>query len=231
MTDGGSVKAEQFININSLCIVLFVVPWSVVTGKFPRLVAITAGICLTTIAFFCAGITMAGVVTAICIAIFSLGEMTCSPKFSEYIGVNAPADKKALYMGLSNIPFAVGWIVGNVVSGPLYDAFANKLQITKQYLLEVKKVPLETLVKIVDDYKAANPDGLLPETIAKMNIDTFDFFPYFQELTGLDKYAANQLLWDAYAPWKIWIVLSSFGILSIAAMLLYNRHKNKINAK
>jgi len=160
-----------------------------------------------------------------------LGEMTCSPKFSEYIGVNAPADKKALYMGLSNIPFAVGWIVGNVVSGPLYDAFANKLQITKQYLLDVKKVPLETLVKVVDDYKATNPDNLLPETIAKMNIDTFDFFPYFQELTELDKYAANQLLWDAYAPWKIWIVLSSFGVLSIAAMLLYNRHKSKINAK
>ena len=231
MTDGGSVKAEQFININSLCIVLFVVPWSVVTGKFPRLVAITAGICLTTVAFFCAGVTMAGVVTAICIAFFSLGEMTCSPKFSEYIGVNAPADKKALYMGLSNIPFAVGWIVGNVVSGPLYDAFANKLQITKQYLRDVKKVPVETLAKVVDDYKAANPDNLLPETIAKMNIDTFDFFPYFQELTGLDKYAANQLLWDAYAPWKIWIVLSSFGVLSIAAMLLYNRHKNKIKAK
>ena len=179
-------------------------------------------------------VTMAGVVTAICVAFFSLGEMTCSPKFSEYIGVNAPADKKALYMGLSNIPFAVGWIVGNVVSGPLYDAFANKIQMTKRYLLEVEKIPLETLEKFVDNYKAMNPDGLLPETIAKMNIDTFDFFPYFQEITNnaaLDKYAVNQLLWNTYHPWKIWIVLSSFGILSIAAMLLYNRHKSKINSK
>lgn len=229
MVDNGSVKAEQFININSICIVLFVVPWSVVTGKFPRLVAITAGIFLTTIAFFCAGITMAGIVTAICIAFFSLGEMTCSPKFSEYIGVNAPADKKALYMGLSNIPFALGWIVGNIVSGPLYDAFANKKMIAKQYLTDVLHIPADQLAAIVENYKTTNPDNLLPETISKLNVNTFDFFPHLQEVTGLDKYAVNQLLWDTYHPWHIWIVLSAFGVISIAAMFAYNHHKSRLN--
>ena len=227
MTDHGSVKAEQFININSLCIVMFVVPWSMVTGKFPRLVAITVGIFITTIAFFSAGITMAGTVTALCIALFSLGEMTCSPKFSEYIGVNAPADKKALYMGLSNIPFALGWIVGNAVSGPLYDAMANKIHITKSYLLEIKKVPLETLSSVVANYKSANPDNLLPETLDKINVETFNLFPYLQEITGLDQYALNQILWDTYKPWMIWVVISSFGVLTIFAMLAYNAHKRK----
>ena len=39
------------------------------------------------------------------IACFTVGEMLCSPKMSEYLGVIAPADKKALYMGYANIPY------------------------------------------------------------------------------------------------------------------------------
>lgn len=227
LTDHGSVKAEQIININALCIILFMVPWSIITGKFPRLVAITAGIFVTTFAFLTAGLFMAGTITAICIVFFSFGEMTCSPKFSEYIGVNAPADKKALYMGLANIPFALGWIVGNMVSGPLYDAFANKLIITRQYLLEVKRVPLDTLKDIVEKYKGSNPDKLLPETIEKMNIETFNFFPYFQQVMGVDQYEANRILWEAYHPWKIWVILSTFGFITIISMLAYSFNKKK----
>jgi len=227
LTDHGSVKAEQIININALCIILFMVPWSIITGKFPRLVAITAGIFVTTFAFLTAGLFMAGTITAICIVFFSFGEMTCSPKFSEYIGVNAPADKKALYMGLANIPFALGWIVGNMVSGPLYDAFANKLIITRQYLLEVKRVPLDTLKDIVEKYKGSNPDKLLPETIEKMNIETFNFFPYFQQIMGVDQYEANRILWEAYHPWRIWVILSTFGFITIISMLAYSFNKRK----
>ncbi|HPA57701.1 MAG TPA: MFS transporter [bacterium] len=227
LTDHGSVKAEQIININALCIILFMVPWSIITGKFPRLVAITAGIFVTTFAFLTAGLFMAGTVTAICIVFFSFGEMTCSPKFSEYIGVNAPADKKALYMGLANIPFALGWIVGNMVSGPLYDAFANKLIITRQYLLEVKRVPLDTLKDIVEKYKGSNPDKLLPETIEKMNIETFNFFPYFQQIMGVDQYEANRILWETYHPWRIWVILSTFGFITIISMLAYSFNKRK----
>jgi len=227
LTDQGNVKAEQIININALCIILFMVPWSIVTGKFSRLFAITVGILVTTFAFLGAGLFMAGTVTAICIVFFSFGEMTCSPKFSEYIGVNAPADKKALYMGLSNIPFAFGWIVGNVVSGPLYDAFANKVMITKRYLLEIKNVPLETLTDVVEKYKSANPDNLLPETIEKMNMDTFNFFPYLQQIAGIDQYEANRLLWEAYNPWIIWVILSAFGFITIFSMLAYSLNKKK----
>ncbi|MGI6393264.1 MAG: MFS transporter [bacterium] len=231
LTDQGNVKAEQIININATSIILFMVPISIITGKFPRLVAITVGVFITTFAFLTAGLFMAGTVTAVCIVCFSFGEMTCSPKFSEYIGVNAPADKKALYMGLSNIPFAFGWIVGNVVSGPLYDAFANKLIITREYLLNVKKVPVETLKNVVEKYKASNPDSLLPETLDKINLETFNFFPYFQQVTGVDQYEANRILWEASQPWKVWVILSIFGFATIVLMLIYNFSMSKKRAK
>nr|HPG35539.1 hypothetical protein [bacterium] len=128
---------------------------------------------------------------------------------------------------LANIPFALGWIVGNMVSGPLYDAFANKLIITRQYLLEVKRVPLDTLKDIVEKYKGSNPDKLLPETIEKMNIETFNFFPYFQQIMGVDQYEANHILWEAYHPWRIWVILSTFGFITIISMLAYSFNKRK----
>ncbi|HDT12013.1 MAG TPA: MFS transporter [bacterium] len=231
LTDQGNVKAEQIININAMCIIIFMVPWSIVTGKFPRLVAITAGILLTTVAFLGAGMFMAGTVTAICIVLFSFGEMTCSPKFSEYIGVNAPPDKKALYMGLSNIPFAFGWIIGNGISGPLYDAFANKLIITRNYLLEVKKIPVETLKKVVSDYRSTNPDNLLPETMEKMSFENFDFFPYLQQTLGVDQYEANRILWKAYNPWIVWVILSTFGLVTIISMLIFSLNKKRKSAE
>ncbi len=231
MTDNGNVKAEQIININALCIMTFMIPWSVVTGKLTRLAAITIGVAMTTVAFLGAGVVMSGTITAFMIVLFSFGEMTCSPKFSEYIGVNAPSDKKALYMGLSNIPFAIGWIVGNGISGPLYDAFANKTVIAKNYLLNVKQVPLNELKQIVETYKQTNSDKLIPETLAKLNIDTFDFFPHLTKTLGVDTFEANRILWEAYDPWRIWVILSAFGVLTIISMLIFNYHKKKKASK
>ena len=41
--------------------------------------------------------------------------------------MSAPPDKKAVYMGYSNIPYAIGWGLGNLVSGFLYDEISSKV--------------------------------------------------------------------------------------------------------
>ena len=74
------------------------------------------------------------------IACFSLGEMLCSPKMSEYLGVIAPADQKALYMGYANIPFAIGWGYGSFVGGQLYERAGEKAGLALRYLAEVLRV-------------------------------------------------------------------------------------------
>ncbi len=227
LTDHGNVKAEQLININAFSIITFMVPWSILTGKFPRLVAITVGVLMTTFAFLGSGLFMSGTIVALMIVLFSFGEMTCSPKFSEYIGVNAPADKKALYMGLSNIPFAFGWIVGNVISGPLYDKFGNKLLFARKYLIEHKGYTVQKLQAVVNKYVEANPEKLSPETLKGITVDKFDFTQHIEKIMHLDSYAVNKILWDIYHPWVVWIILSSFGFLTIISMALFSLHKRK----
>ncbi len=130
----GSLKPEMLIDIDSAAIILFVLPLSALFSKFKMMTALFTGMAISVVGFILGGLTMSGGICALAIFIFAIGEIICSPKFSEYIGVTAPKDKKATYMGYSNIPFAIGWAVGNFISGPLYDAFSSKLKIGHAWL-------------------------------------------------------------------------------------------------
>jgi len=70
------------------------------------------------------------------IASFSIGEMLSSPKFSEFIGNFAPHDKKAMYLGFSQIPLAVGWTLEGFLGPWLYGVFASKDAFSRELLVE-----------------------------------------------------------------------------------------------
>ena len=52
--------------------------------------------------------------------VFTLGEMTTHPKFLSYIGIIAPPDKKALYMGYSFLYGVIGSSIGSFLGAGLY---------------------------------------------------------------------------------------------------------------
>jgi proton-dependent oligopeptide transporter, POT family len=132
----GALKPEMLINIDSAAIVLLVLPLSWFFGRFKMMTSLVLGMMIATVGFTMAGMSQAGTFAAIMIFVFALGEIICSPKFSEFIGMTAPPDKKAIYMGYSNIPFAIGWAVGNWASGPLYDVFSSRTMLARKWLLE-----------------------------------------------------------------------------------------------
>jgi len=59
--------------------------------------------------------------------IFTLGEMIAHPRFIAYIGLVAPADKKALYLGYSFLYGVIGSGVGGIVGATLYVHFVDRL--------------------------------------------------------------------------------------------------------
>lgn len=61
------------------------------------------------------------------ITIFSIGEMTAHPKFISYVGLIAPEDKKALYLGYSFLYGVLGSFVGGILGANLYVHFVDKL--------------------------------------------------------------------------------------------------------
>ncbi len=60
------------------------------------------------------------------IFVFSIGEMTTHPKFISYVGLIAPDDKKALYMGYMFLYGVLGSSIGGFVGGYGYELFVKQ---------------------------------------------------------------------------------------------------------
>jgi hypothetical protein len=102
-------------------------------------------------------------------------------------------------MGYSNIPFAIGWAVGNWASGPLYDAFSSRTMLARRWLVEHGGMNAEAV-------------GAIPgEDVLSTMVTTMG--------GGADTYAATTELWNLYDPWVIWPMLGSVGALSVAGMV------------
>jgi hypothetical protein len=54
------------------------------------------------------------------IAVFSIGEMTAHPKYYSFVGLVAPADRKAVYMGYAFLYGVVGSLLGSSLGAFLY---------------------------------------------------------------------------------------------------------------
>ncbi|MBO5754117.1 MAG: MFS transporter [Proteobacteria bacterium] len=196
----GALKPEMIINIDSAAIILFVLPLSAFFARYKMMTSLVLGMIISVVGFIMSGMTMSGGMACLAIFIFAIGEIICSPKFNEYIGMTAPEDKKAIYMGYSNIPFAVGWAAGNFLSGPLYQLFSSKEVLAKQYLL----------------------DNNVLTSAAMENMKLADLMNAVQTHAGVaDVYAANEVLWNLYNPWIIWIILGAVGVVSMIALICF----------
>jgi MFS family permease len=256
LTADGAAKPEMLININGFTIILLVLFLSWFFGRYRMVVSLVLGMIIAMLGFVGAGITQVGYLVALCIFVFSVGEIICSPKFSEYVGMTAPPDKKAQYMGYSNMPFAFGWFIGNVLSGPLYDTFSSKIALGRRYLVEHLGMPQawamsdETLpsAAVMDVLKArihgtdpllvtthmetvaeklrAMPAGLGGAERAKLTQEALESL---EVLRGeVSTYQVNEALWNAYDPWIIWLILGSIGLVSVVGMVwMYFRAPKK----
>ena len=61
------------------------------------------------------------------IAVFSIGEMTAHPKYYSYVGIIAPQDKKAVYMGYAFLYGVFGSLFGSNLGAVLYEKMLNPL--------------------------------------------------------------------------------------------------------
>ena len=127
--------------------------------------------------------------------------MASSPKYTEYIGRIAPADKKALYMGTSFLPIAAGHKLAGVFSGDLY---AN---IAERYTLLTKEVAKRGLD--------------LPEIS-----DSFTRTDYLQsaaEQMQMSSAELTQFLWNSYHPNRIWMIYSGLAVSAAILLFFYDR--------
>jgi len=98
---------------------------SSIVKNFKALPTMIFGIGLGTIGMGILAISMESWVFIAGIMIFSIGEMTAHPKFISYVGLIAPPDKKALYLGYSFLYGVIGSGVGGILGATLYVKFVD----------------------------------------------------------------------------------------------------------
>ncbi len=199
LNEDGSAKQEALIDIDAFTIILFVIPLSWVFGRFRMMFTLVVGMAISLVGFVMAGMGSTGNFVAFFIFVFAVGEILCGPKFNEYVGMTAPPDKKAQYMGYMNMPFAFGWAFGNFLSGPLYDVFSSKTVLARQYLVEQLGFSAEAVEQIGD------------KKIVSFLAD---------KLGSVTSEEATKVLWEAYNPWVLWFFLGGVGLLSLIGMII-----------
>jgi dipeptide/tripeptide permease len=119
--------AEHVTVINAGTIILLQIIISNIVKNKPALPTMIFGIILGTIGMGMLAISTHAFVFIAGIILFSIGEMTAHPKFISYVGLIAPADKKALYLGYAFLYGVIGSGIGGVLGANLYVIFIEKM--------------------------------------------------------------------------------------------------------
>jgi proton-dependent oligopeptide transporter, POT family len=116
---------EHVTVLNAGTIIALQLVISSIVKNFKALPTMIFGIGLGTIGMGILAISMESWVFIAGIMIFSIGEMTAHPKFISYVGLIAPPDKKALYLGYSFLYGVIGSGVGGILGATLYVKFVD----------------------------------------------------------------------------------------------------------
>ena len=113
--------AEHVTVINAGMIILLQVWVSRIAKDRPALPTMVTGMALGAVGFATLAISHSPWVLIAGIAVFSLGEMTAHPRYYSFVGLVAPADRKAVYMGYAFLYGVFGSLLGSNLGAFMYE--------------------------------------------------------------------------------------------------------------
>ena len=119
--------AEHVTVVNAGTIILLQVAVSRIVRNIQPLPTMVSGLIIGALGFLCLAFATNIWIFILGIAVFSVGEMTAHPKYYSFIGLVAPADKKAVYMGYSFLYGVIGSLIGSNLGGVMYEGMLKPL--------------------------------------------------------------------------------------------------------
>ena len=101
-------------------IILLQVFVSRIVKNRPALPTMVTGMAIGGLGFICLAASQNAWVFVAGIAVFAIGEMTAHPKYYSFVGLIAPPDRKALYMGYAFLYGVFGALLGATLGSRLY---------------------------------------------------------------------------------------------------------------
>lgn len=140
---------EHVTVINAGTIILLQIVVSSIVKNTKALPTMITGIAMGTAGMAILAINTNIWVFMIGIIIFSIGEMTAHPKFISYVGLIAPEDKKALYLGYAFLYGVIGSFIGGILGANLYVHFVDKLNQPSTLWIIFSLIGVATIIGLV----------------------------------------------------------------------------------
>lgn len=113
--------AEHVTVINAGTIILLQVVVSRIVKNTPSLPTMVTGMLIGGLGFVLLASSRSPWIFILGIAVFSIGEMTAHPKYYSFVGLVAPADRKAVYMGYAFLYGVFGSLIGSNFGALMYE--------------------------------------------------------------------------------------------------------------
>ncbi len=140
---------EHVTVLNAGTIILLQIVVSNIVKHTKALPTMIAGIAMGTIGMAILAINTNIWVFILGIVIFSIGEMTAHPKFISYVGLIAPEDKKALYLGYAFLYGVLGSFIGGILGANLYVHFVDNLNQPSTLWIIFSMIGVVTIIGLI----------------------------------------------------------------------------------
>ncbi len=195
---GTFINPEGLVNLNAGMIMLVCFVVTGLTARAKALNAMALGTAIASGALLLLGGFHWAWMIVIAIVTFSVGEMLSSPKTGEYLGNIAPTDKKAMYLGFSQLPIGLGWTLEGFFGPYMYDIWSSKERFSRG-LLERGGMDADAV--------AAIPGGEAFQTLV--------------DITGRPAADLTAQMYAANDVGLVWYIMGIMGFLSALGMLAY----------
>jgi len=139
---------EHVTVINAGVIIVLQLFVSNIVKRSPALPTMIFGIGLGTVGMAILALSSSPWIFITGIMVFTLGEMTTHPKFISYIGLIAPADKKAIYLGYSFLYGVIGSSIGGFLGSSLYVKYVDNLNQPRTLWLILAGIGVASMISL-----------------------------------------------------------------------------------
>jgi MFS family permease len=200
--DGMTIEPEGIVNINSGLIMLTCFLFAGLSAKMRATTSLLVGTVLVVAALTLIGLSNIAWLCVAGMAVFSIGEMLASPKFSEFLGNIAPSDKKAMWIGFSQIPILVGQTLEGKLGPQLYHIFSEKDVLARKMLVS---------------------KGMDAALVTEEALPVGEAFRKLVEFTGETPAALTRTLYETHHVGLPWTIFAFLGVLSAVLIWGYGR--------
>jgi len=164
----GSEKAFEFnvahiMTVNAGVIVLFQVLVSRIVMNTRPLPTMIVGIGLASLFPLMIAVSNDPWVFILGLVVFSIGEITAYPKLISYVGLIAPRDKVAIYMGFVFLPVCFASLIFNIPNGIAWEELVEERSLISTYWYIVAGVGILTMAGLFAYHKLVGKKLVLSE--------------------------------------------------------------------